>query len=79
MRLPVWSRLCGLLIVFALCGFHTPAAHGDDSPVVKLLKSGRVPEARQGAVVEMIGKRGSVDDLTYLYEQAWRPRDSRRP
>ncbi len=29
-----------------------------DSPLVKLLKSGRVPEARQGTILDMIGKRG---------------------
>ncbi len=40
-----------------------------DSPMVKLFKSGRVPEARQGTIVEMIGKRGSAADLTFLYEQ----------
>ncbi len=43
-----------------------PAA--SDSPMVKLLKSGRVPEDRQGAVVEMIGKRGTVADLDYIYQ-----------
>src|SRR5262245_62019905 len=41
-----------------------------DSPLVKLLKSGRVPEARQGTIIEMIGKRGTVDDLDYIYQQA---------
>ncbi len=42
-----------------------PAA--SDSPMVRLLKSGRVPEDRQGAVVDMIGKRGTVADLDYIY------------
>ena len=41
-----------------------------DSPLVKLLKSGRVPEARQGTVIEMVGKRGTVGDLDYIYQQA---------
>jgi putative heme-binding domain-containing protein len=41
----------------------------DDSPMVKLLKSKRVPEDRLGAVVELIGKRGTADDLTFIYEQ----------
>jgi len=40
-----------------------------ESPMVKLFKSGRVPEARQGTIVEMIGKRGNAEDLTFLYEQ----------
>lgn len=38
-----------------------------DSAMVKLLKSGRVPEARQGAVVELIGKRGTLGDLDFIY------------
>ena len=44
-----------------------------DSPLVKLLKSGRVPEARQGTIVDMIGKRGSAADLAFLYEHALEP------
>jgi putative heme-binding domain-containing protein len=44
-------------------------AQQSESLMVKLLKSGRVPEARQPAVIEMIGKRGNEADLTYLYEQ----------
>jgi putative heme-binding domain-containing protein len=41
-----------------------------DSPMVKLLKSGRVPEERQGTVIEMIGRRGTVADLDYIYQRA---------
>jgi putative heme-binding domain-containing protein len=44
-----------------------------DSPLVKLLKSGRVPEARLSTIIEMIGKRGTASDLTYLYERALSP------
>jgi putative heme-binding domain-containing protein len=40
-----------------------------ESLMVKLLKSGRVPEPRQAAVVDMIGKRGNTADMTFLYEQ----------
>ncbi len=40
-----------------------------ESPLVKLFKSGRVPEARQGTIVDMIGKRGNLDDLNFLFEQ----------
>jgi len=41
-----------------------------DSALVKLLKSGRVPEARQGTIIEMIGKRGTAGDLMFLYQRA---------
>ncbi len=47
-----------------------PGADDPDSPMVKLLKSGRVPETRQGAVLEMIGKRGTAADLDYIYQRA---------
>ena len=38
--------------------------------MVKLLKSKRVPEERLGTILELIGKRGTADDLAYIYEQA---------
>ena len=41
--------------------------------MVKLFKSGRVPEDRQGTIVEMIGKRGTADDLAFIYQQAIAP------
>ena len=37
--------------------------------MVKLLKSKRVPEDRQGTIVELIGKRGTADDLAFIYGQ----------
>ena len=50
-----------------------PSARADDpppdSPLVKLMKSGRVPDARQGAIVEMIGKRGTAGDLEFLFQK----------
>jgi putative heme-binding domain-containing protein len=36
---------------------------------VKLLKSPRVPEARQGTIIEMIGKRGTAADLAFIYQK----------
>ena len=48
-------------------------APGTDSPLVKLLKSGRVPEARQGTIVDMIGKRGTAGDLAFLFQQVISP------
>jgi putative heme-binding domain-containing protein len=63
-----------LIAVAAWATIQPPARCDDepaaDSPLVKLLKSGRIPEARQGAVVEMIGKRGTAADLTFLFERA---------
>ena len=38
--------------------------------MVKLLKSQSVPEDRQGTIVELIGKRGTAEDLAFIYHQA---------
>ncbi|HEU5116848.1 MAG TPA: HEAT repeat domain-containing protein, partial [Isosphaeraceae bacterium] len=48
-------------------------AQAQESAMVRLLKGGKVPDERQGTIVEMIGKRGSAADLTYLYERVLDP------
>ena len=68
-----WALFLILVLVFVALetvawGAGDPPA--SDSPLVKLLKSGRVPEARQGTIIEMIGKRGTIGDLDYIYQQA---------
>jgi putative heme-binding domain-containing protein len=44
-----------------------------DSALVKLLKSGRAPDARQGTIVDMIGRRGTVADLAFIFQQTLAP------
>ena len=44
-----------------------------ESPLVKMLKSGKLPASRQGAIVDMIGKRGTTDDLGFLFEKVIAP------
>jgi putative heme-binding domain-containing protein len=79
MKRIVLSRWSRILILAGATAAREPAASpagqapAPESALVKLLKSGRVPEARQGAIVEMIGKRGTVDDLTFIYQQAISP------
>ncbi len=64
------------IVLFAAGMSRVPMARGaedpapPDGPLMKLLKSGRVPEARLGTILEMIGKRGTVGELGYIYEQA---------
>ncbi|MEO6807961.1 MAG: hypothetical protein ABI353_02485 [Isosphaeraceae bacterium] len=65
--------LIGSLLVAVSLTARAEGPETPDSPLVKLLKSGRVPEPRQGTIVEIIGQRGNVDDLAYLYQQALRP------
>jgi putative heme-binding domain-containing protein len=67
----------GIILMLGVCAVFAPTAHADDpapdSPLVKLLKSGRVPEARQGAVVDMIGKRGLAGDIEFLFQRTTTP------
>ena len=72
---------CPCLFMLALSFVSlAPSARADDpppdSPLVKLMKSGGVPEARQGAIVGMIGKRGTAGDLEFLFKKWSPPMDS---
>jgi putative heme-binding domain-containing protein len=69
-RAAVLSAFC-LVAWLSRSLFAGPPA--TDSPLVKLLKSGRVPEARQGTIVDMIGKRGTAADLAFIYQKAIEP------
>jgi putative heme-binding domain-containing protein len=77
----VWAphkQMLRFFILLAVGTVFAPAALAaepppPDSPLVKLLKSGRVPEARQGAVVDMIGKRGTAGDIEFLFQRATSP------
>ncbi|MFH1300867.1 MAG: HEAT repeat domain-containing protein [Planctomycetota bacterium] len=39
------------------------------SPLMKLLKSGRIPAQRQGTIIELICRKGNKEDLGYIWEQ----------
>src|SRR5436190_416935 len=52
------------------------AALGQDPavmPLLRLLKSGRLPKERQPQVVEMVCKRGGADELEYVFQQVLKP------
>lgn len=61
------------LVRFMLALSIVSPACGDDSPMIKLLKSGKVPEDRQGTIIEMLGRRGTPDDLGFVYEKVLDP------
>jgi putative heme-binding domain-containing protein len=74
----VYLLVIRIIILLAASALFVPCAEADDSPapdspLVKLLKSGRVPEARQGAIVDMIGKRGTAGDVEFLFHRATSP------
>jgi putative heme-binding domain-containing protein len=70
-------RLGRSSLILTLLSLTSPAIADDPpkpaSPLVKLLENKALPADRQGTVVEMIGKRGSADDLGYLYQRAIQP------
>lgn len=39
------------------------------APLMKLLKSGRVPAQRQGTIIELICRKGNKEDLGYIWKQ----------
>jgi putative heme-binding domain-containing protein len=51
----------------ARCDDEPPSAVG---PVMKLLKSGRVPQSRIEQILAQVASRGNEHDLAYLYQQA---------
>jgi putative heme-binding domain-containing protein len=43
------------------------------APLLRLLKSGRLPKERQPQVVEMVCKRGGAEELEYVFQQVLKP------
>jgi putative heme-binding domain-containing protein len=64
-------RVLGVLFGVLLAASQLAAADPPSavSSVLKLLKSGKVPPARMGSVVEMICTRGNEHDLAFVFEQ----------
>jgi len=44
-------------------------AQGASDALMRLLRSGKLPDERLPSVVEMVGRRGDASDLAYLFEQ----------
>jgi putative heme-binding domain-containing protein len=59
--------------VLALVALLAMPAGAQESAMVKMLRSGRVPEDRQGTLITLIGRQGSPTDLGFLLEFATRP------
>ncbi|MEX2357786.1 MAG: hypothetical protein WEE51_05610, partial [Pirellulaceae bacterium] len=64
------------LLVIGLWGLLAPAmvqAQGSADAMIRLLESGRLPEARIGAVVDLVAQRGDADQLGFLFTEATKP------
>jgi putative heme-binding domain-containing protein len=72
---PIATRRRHAVFPLLLAALAWPVFAQDDSKpesaYVKLLK--KAPEGRMAQIVDLIGKRGTVDDLAYLYDRATAP------
>jgi len=71
--MPTSLRVLPLLLSLVLIG--TGIARADDPPsavgaVLKLLKSGNIPEKNLGTIIKMVSERGNEHDLAFLLDQA---------
>ncbi|QDU10579.1 HEAT repeat domain-containing protein [Gimesia aquarii] len=70
---PIYSilLLSGLTLSFVLQHSEHAVAQSKSSvaPLMKLLKSGRVPAQRQGTLIELICRKGNKEDLGYIWGQ----------
>ncbi len=64
-----------MILILAGIPGAAPAAESASpaASLMRLLKSGRVPEDRLAPIIEAIGRRGDASDLNYLYERAIDP------
>lgn len=72
--MPRVHHVLAVLTVAIVCSFSI-STNADEqtsavASVMRLLKSGRVPQSRLSAFVEQIGRRGNEHDLAYLFHQA---------
>ena len=59
--------------VVLACLWFCVSASAQDSPLLRLLKSGKLPKERIEAVVEMACKSAGPEDLKFIFEQALDP------
>ena len=68
--------LAVIILIVTVMTASAPARAQEKSnaaPLMRLLKSGRVPPQRLGRIVELVCKRGNAEDLTYVFNQTVSP------
>tara|TARA_R110001592_G_scaffold347178_3_gene640397 strand:+ start:44667 stop:46442 length:1776 start_codon:yes stop_codon:yes gene_type:complete len=70
-RSRIFSALTlSVITLFLNLAVQSPAtAQSSVSPMMKLLKSGRVPASRQGTIIELICRKGNPEELGFIWEQ----------
>ncbi|RCS56173.1 hypothetical protein DTL42_00150 [Bremerella cremea] len=64
---------CLLALVLVAAAPQHAFAQGATDGMVRLLKSGKLPESRVGTVVGMIAERGNAENLGILFHEATKP------
>ena len=67
----VFCRILAVMALLLVCG--PTYGQGAADSLMRLLRSGKLPEARLPAVIELVARRGDAADLTYLFEQTLMP------
>ena len=68
MTLPIRTRVAHFLLL--LTALAAPAfGQGAGDALMRLLKTGKLPEGRMPAVIEQVAKRGDAADLGFLFEK----------
>lgn len=62
-----------LSVVCATSWLDSAALAQDAAPLVRMLKSGRLPPERIGNVLGLVFQRGNAEDLAYIFERAVQP------
>jgi len=63
------TAVCFAMPAFSARSASAQASSSSVAPLLRLLQSGKLPEARKGTVVEMICTRGEADDLAVVLKQ----------
>ncbi len=66
----VSAVLCLSLLGIAVSSATAADPPSPAAPLMRLIKSGRVPQERLGNLIELVCQRGNAADLSYLFEQA---------
>ncbi len=69
-------NLCFAIVAsfaFAAAAVECPAQDSPAAAMMRLLKSGRVPEDRIPTLLELVGSRGNAADLDFIYQQCVSP------
>lgn len=66
---PLFPTLVITVLVFGSFSQCNAQSQSSVAPMMRLLKSGRIPPQRQGTIVELICRKGTPEDLGFIWNQ----------